>query len=165
MKEHMNDDEVRQRLVTERERLEEARQAVVSDGYLGQPDPDRAQELSGAGGHPADPETDVYSETGAYPETGTGSDAGAGSDIDTESGADTFYMERDQSLLERVRSDLDDVDSALRRLEEGSYGHCEACGEPIADERLEAMPAARFCLVHQEVAESGGPAGARLGRL
>ncbi|HET9060056.1 MAG TPA: TraR/DksA C4-type zinc finger protein [Acidimicrobiales bacterium] len=128
-------EEIKQRLVAERERLEGARDAVVSDGYVGQPQSAAMEELSTVDQHPAD------------------------------IGTETFYMERDQSLLEQVRSDLDDVDAALRRLEEGTYGRCEACGEPIGDDRLEAVPAARFCLAHQEAAENGGQAGARIGNL
>ncbi|MGA3221392.1 MAG: TraR/DksA family transcriptional regulator [Acidimicrobiales bacterium] len=65
----------------------------------------------------------------------------------------TFVPEVDRALLDRARSDLDDVDAALRRLEEASYGQCEACGAPIGDSRLAALPAARYCLRHQQVAE------------
>ena len=38
------------------------------------------------------------------------------------------------------------VSRALQRLEAGNYGHCEGCGKPIGTPRLEAMPAARFCI-------------------
>jgi len=47
-----------------------------------------------------------------------------------------------------LQEQLDDVEHALRRLDEGTYGTCETCGEPIADARLEAMPATRFCIQH-----------------
>jgi RNA polymerase-binding transcription factor len=46
------------------------------------------------------------------------------------------------------------VDRALHRLDDGSYGRCDACREPIDDNRLEAMPAARFCYMHQAQAEN-----------
>jgi DnaK suppressor protein len=36
----------------------------------------------------------------------------------------------------------------LGKLDAGTYGMCESCGEPIGDDRLEAMPAARFCMLH-----------------
>jgi DnaK suppressor protein len=71
-----------------------------------------------------------------------------------EVGTETFDMERDQSLLEQVAAELDDVEAALQRLDQGTYGRCEACGGPIGEERLEAMPAARFCLLHQQLAEA-----------
>src|SRR5919112_2451127 len=68
-------------------------------------------------------------------------------------GTETFEREKDLSILERVEAELADVEHALRRLDEGTYGRCEACGKPIGDERLEAMPAARFCLDDQALAE------------
>ena len=62
-----------------------------------------------------------------------------------------------RDLLDQVRSDLDDVDAALRRLEEGTYGRCEACGQPIGETRLEALPAARYCLRHEHGAGGQAP--------
>jgi RNA polymerase-binding transcription factor DksA len=41
---------------------------------------------------------------------------------------------------------LTDVDDALAKLDNGTYGRCESCGGPIGDARLEAMPAARLCI-------------------
>jgi hypothetical protein len=73
--------------------------------------------------------------------------------------------ERDQLFLEQLDRRLRDVDDALRRLERGEYGVCEVCGEPIGGARLEALPATRFCLMHQAMAErEGGRAGASGGR-
>ncbi|MGP8206735.1 MAG: TraR/DksA family transcriptional regulator [Acidimicrobiales bacterium] len=69
------------------------------------------------------------------------------------SALETFAPETGNALLERARRDLDDVDAALRRLEEGSYGQCEACGGPIGEARLAELPAARYCLRHQQVAK------------
>lgn len=68
-------------------------------------------------------------------------------------GTETFDRERDLSLLEQVEAELADIEHALERLEEGTYGICEACGKPIGDDRLEAVPAARFCLEDQDKAE------------
>jgi RNA polymerase-binding transcription factor DksA len=51
-------------------------------------------------------------------------------------------------LASQLRSELDEVDRALAKLDEGTYGACEACGEAISSARLEAMPAARFCIDH-----------------
>ena len=70
-----------------------------------------------------------------------------------DAGTETFDRERDLSLLEQVEGELADVEHAMQRLDDGTYGTCEACGEPIPDERLEALPAARFCVVHQAAAE------------
>jgi len=65
----------------------------------------------------------------------------------------TFEREKDLSILEQVEAELHDVERALRRLDDGTYGTCEACGGAISDDRLEAMPAARFCIDHQSAAE------------
>ena len=74
-------------------------------------------------------------------------------------GTETFNRERDLSILERVEAELADIEHAMRRLDEGTYGVCEACGKPIGDERLEAMPASRFCLEDQSLAEREARAG------
>ncbi len=50
------------------------------------------------------------------------------------------------TLVSKLRDTLRDVEAALRKLDEGTYGTCERCGQPIGDERLEALPAARLCL-------------------
>ena len=68
-------------------------------------------------------------------------------------GSETFEREKDLSILEQVEAELADVAHALDRLDQGTYGTCEACGEVIGDERLEALPAARFCLKDQALAE------------
>jgi DnaK suppressor protein len=70
-------------------------------------------------------------------------------DVATE----TFEREKDLSILDQVEGELADVEYALQRLDQGTYGICEACGKPIGDERLEAMPAARFCMDDQAQAE------------
>jgi DnaK suppressor protein len=43
--------------------------------------------------------------------------------------------------------------SALQRIDEGSFGTCERCSEPIAEKRLEALPFARYCIDCQRVVE------------
>jgi len=50
---------------------------------------------------------------------------------------------------------LKEVVSALQKLDEGSYGDCERCGEAIADKRLEALPFARYCIDCQRAVEEG----------
>jgi len=60
----------------------------------------------------------------------------------------TIAFERAQvaGLIEAARSDLADVDQAIRSIEAGIYGVCERCGQPISAERLAARPAARTCI-------------------
>ena len=57
--------------------------------------------------------------------------------------------------IERDRTELADVQAALRRLADGSYGRCADCGEPIGAPRLQAQPAALRCLACQAAAERG----------
>jgi RNA polymerase-binding transcription factor DksA len=64
-------------------------------------------------------------------------------------GTETFEREKDFSLLEQLEAEIDDLDRALKKLDEGTYGICEACGKEIPTERLEAMPGARFCVEDQ----------------
>ena len=71
-----------------------------------------------------------------------------------DEGTETFEREKDLGLLNEIEGELADVEHALQRLDDGTYGTCEACGKPIGDERLEAMPAARFCVDDQAVAEA-----------
>lgn len=69
-------------------------------------------------------------------------------------GTETFDRERDLSILEQVESDLADIEQALARLDDGTYGRCEVCGATIDDARLEAVPATRFCVAHQAAVEA-----------
>jgi RNA polymerase-binding transcription factor DksA len=68
-------------------------------------------------------------------------------------GTETFEREKDLSILDEVEGELADIERALERLDDGTYGTCEACGKPVGDDRLEAMPATRFCLEDQAKAE------------
>jgi RNA polymerase-binding transcription factor DksA len=52
-----------------------------------------------------------------------------------------------ERLATELREALDEVDAAIERLHAGNYGICQVCGKPIGAARLEAMPAARFCIV------------------
>ena len=51
-----------------------------------------------------------------------------------------------EALAGQLRDALEDVEAAIGRLEAGTYGLCEKCGQPISPARLEAMPAARLCI-------------------
>src|SRR5208282_2369603 len=69
-----------------------------------------------------------------------------------DEGMDTYDLaseERDREinfiLSDRERVKLKQIDDALERLDEGTYGVCESCGLEIAEERLEAMPFSRLC--------------------
>jgi DnaK suppressor protein len=53
-----------------------------------------------------------------------------------------------EALVGELRNSLRDVEAAIQRLEAGTYGVCEKCGNPIEPARLEAMPSTRFCIAH-----------------
>jgi RNA polymerase-binding protein DksA len=57
-----------------------------------------------------------------------------------------FEQQRDLALRDRARQQLELVDAALARLDDGTYGTCRRCGRPIAAERLEALPWAAHCI-------------------
>jgi RNA polymerase-binding transcription factor DksA len=58
-----------------------------------------------------------------------------------------------QRVLAEAERVLDEVDQALSRLAAGTYGTCEACGEPIGESRLEVMPTARTCERHPQLTD------------
>jgi len=62
------------------------------------------------------------------------------------SGTTTFERERDLSLSENVKDLLKRVNEALDRIDNGTFGVCEMCGEPIPEERLKALPYANLCI-------------------
>lgn len=49
-------------------------------------------------------------------------------------------------LVDALREQLKDVDHAIERIADGTYGVCENCGQPIGDERLAALPHSRLCV-------------------
>jgi RNA polymerase-binding protein DksA len=70
-----------------------------------------------------------------------------------DQGSDTFEREQSLSLVEQIEASLGEIDRALKRVSEGTYGSCEACGLPIGEERLEARPATRYCVDDQARSE------------
>jgi DnaK suppressor protein len=62
---------------------------------------------------------------------------------------------QDDAIAERMRSRLDAIERALRRLDEGTYGRSIRSGQPIPDERLEADPAAELTIEEARAAERG----------
>ncbi len=63
-----------------------------------------------------------------------------------DSGTFTFERERDLSLYNNIKDLLEKVDTALEKIEAGTYGICDDCDEPIPEERLEALPHATLCI-------------------
>jgi DnaK suppressor protein len=74
-------------------------------------------------------------------------DAGEGAgDDQADAGASIFGREYEMSLVANSRDKLDQVEHALERLDNGTYGICESCGNPIGKMRLQAAPRATLCL-------------------
>ena len=63
-----------------------------------------------------------------------------------EEATETLELERRVALGKRIKDQLADVENALRKFDQGTYGLCEICGRPIDPARLEALPQAKLCL-------------------
>jgi DnaK suppressor protein len=57
-------------------------------------------------------------------------------------------LEENTGIVTQLEKQLTEVNSALERIEKGTYGTCETCGKPIESERLEANPSARISIKH-----------------
>lgn len=73
--------------------------------------------------------------------------------LPAEQATETLERELDETVVHRVGAELAEVEAALAKLDGGTYGRCEICGNEIAEARLEAIPAARFCVDDQAKAE------------
>jgi RNA polymerase-binding protein DksA len=65
-----------------------------------------------------------------------------------------YDRELDEGLEGGARETLAEIDAALQRIEDGTYGICEVCGKPIGAERLAAIPWTRLCIDDQRRASS-----------
>lgn len=114
----MEPEHARQRIENERERLESLVREREAEGIGTESETDSIAELSSLDQHPGD------------------------------IGTETFEREKDFSLLEQLEAEIGDLDAALRKVDEGTYGTCEVCGKAIEPERLEALPGTRTCIEH-----------------
>lgn len=84
--------------------------------------------------------------------------ASAGSNADDEHDPEgqTIAYERAQllSFIQAAQERLADIDEATLRLQQGTYGVCEVCHEPIPAARLDARPTARTCVQHVAAARN-----------
>jgi DnaK suppressor protein len=117
----METEQARERLIAERDRLIEVRDAASRLSASSKP--------AGAG-EQANPDQ-----------------------LPAEQANETIERELDLGVLLSVESELAQLQRALGRLDAGTYGRCEVCGKPIAEGRLEAKPAARYCVEDQAKAE------------
>lgn len=63
-----------------------------------------------------------------------------------EEATESFEFEKRLALEKQIRDHLTEVEHALRKFAQGTYGACDSCGQPIAPDRLEALPQASLCL-------------------
>ncbi len=119
----MERNEIREMLSQEAARLAALRDDVKSRSDLDESEQtEPGGEISGADQHPADAATE------------------------------TMQREIDLGLLENIESELDDVERALSKLSDGTYGKCDVCGKEIGDERLRELPATPLCIEHANAA-------------
>jgi DnaK suppressor protein len=71
-------------------------------------------------------------------------------------GTDNYEQEFTLGLVEKDRQLLREINSALAKIQNGTYGLCEGTGKPISKPRLEAQPWARFSIEHARSLEKGG---------
>jgi DnaK suppressor protein len=75
-------------------------------------------------------------------------DSNADDEHDPEGQTIAFERAQLSAVTDQVRQHLVEIDAALRRVEEGTYGLCEVCRQEIQPARLEARPTARTCVQH-----------------
>ena len=63
-----------------------------------------------------------------------------------EEATESFELEKRLALEKQIRDQLDEVEHTLHKLERGTYGLCDNCGQPIDPARLEALPQASLCM-------------------
>jgi DnaK suppressor protein len=73
-------------------------------------------------------------------------DTNADDEHDPEGATIAFERSQVGSLVRQARADLEEIDAAEARVEAGTYGLCEVCGDVIAEGRLEVRPLARTCI-------------------
>ncbi len=74
-----------------------------------------------------------------------GGGEGAGND-QADVGSNTFERDHEMSMAKNARDNLELVEAALARIDQGDYGVCESCGQPIGKMRLQAFPRATLCM-------------------
>ncbi|MBD8837899.1 MULTISPECIES: TraR/DksA C4-type zinc finger protein [Paenibacillus] len=103
-------------LLEQRENLQRHFESSMEDGAPAQSLKDSTGELSSYDNHPAD------------------------------AGTETFERSRDLAIDDTLTDEFNQVNDALERMEQGTYGTCVTCGEDIPFERLEAIPYTAYCI-------------------
>lgn len=130
----MDTDRAREKLQAERRRLESLREQGEDRAGLDEEQGESSGKLADYDQHPGD------------------------------AGTHTFERSKELAVQDQFVDRLAEVDAALERIDEGTYGVCEICGEPIDAERLEVRPAARYCHEHQQEADAEAASARDSGR-
>jgi len=93
----------------------------------------------------------LHADNTSSPEDESGEIGGWGTDNHLGDTASlTYDREFDEGIEEGIQDTLRQIDAALKRIEDGTYGYCEVCGKPIPVERLRAIPWAETDIEHAE---------------
>ncbi len=79
---------------------------------------------------------------------GHADDDGSVGEADAATGDVEIAADDIDTALDAIEQELADVELALERLGDGTFGHCETCGGVLSPEELESHPAGRFCRAH-----------------
>jgi DnaK suppressor protein len=63
---------------------------------------------------------------------------------------------RKQQIYLTLKNELEEINVAIKKIDEGTYGICEMCDEPINKERLLIKPHAKYCIICREIIEKEG---------
>jgi DnaK suppressor protein len=63
---------------------------------------------------------------------------------------------RDYQIYLTQKRELEEINQALKKIEEGTYGICEMCEDPIQEARLKIKPYAKYCIICREIIEKEG---------
>jgi len=83
-------------------------------------------------------------------------DSNVDDEHDPEGATIAFELSQASALLDQSSSGLEQVEAALQRISDGTYGACAVCGRPIAEGRLEARPWTPFCIDHSSAGRRAG---------
>jgi len=93
---------------------------------------------------------EIEDRTARIAESERASELGSWEDHPADLASETFEREKDLAIGESVESLLNQVITALEKIDRGTYGVCDACERPIKKARLDALPFATLCLECQD---------------
>lgn len=83
-----------------------------------------------------------------------GGEDSAGESFPPEGASEAYEQEQTIVFIEEEAHLRDEIVTALRRIRQGSFGHCERCGRSISQQRLNALPFTRYCITCEKAVEA-----------